>query len=61
MSFLQLSVSYCADWEFCETSDPRSRPTFQELLGKFEDILRQQTMQFQAARAAAGDNTQKEL
>ncbi|KAF2289059.1 hypothetical protein GH714_025540 [Hevea brasiliensis] len=46
---------------FAETSDPQCRPTFQELLEKLRDMQRQYTIQFQAARSAAGDNTQKEL
>ncbi|CBI22876.3 unnamed protein product, partial [Vitis vinifera] len=57
----EVDLRWASIIESCWHSDPRSRPTFQELLGKFKDILRQQTMQFQAARAAAGDNTQKEL
>ncbi|KAM1195035.1 hypothetical protein ACFX2I_021674 [Malus domestica] len=47
--------------ESCWQSDAASRPTFQELLEKLRDLQRQYTLQFQAARAAAGDNTPKEL
>ncbi|KAL9389294.1 hypothetical protein Peur_017899 [Populus x canadensis] len=45
----------------CWHSDPQCRPTFQELLEKLRDLQRQYAIQFQAARSAAGDNTQKEL
>lgn len=44
-----------------ETSDPASRPPFQELLEKLRELQRHYNLQFQAARSAAGDNTQKEL
>ncbi|XP_065863817.1 serine/threonine-protein kinase 1-like [Euphorbia lathyris] len=47
--------------ESCWCSDPQSRPTFQELLEKLRDLQRQYTIQFQAARSAAGDATQKEV
>lgn len=46
---------------YVETSDPQRRPTFQELLEKLRDMQRKYTIQFQAARSAAGDNTQREL
>ncbi|PQQ20387.1 myosin light chain kinase smooth muscle [Prunus yedoensis var. nudiflora] len=47
--------------ESCWQSDAASRPTFQELLEKLRDMQRQYALQFQAARSAAGDSTQKEL
>ncbi|KAF2312733.1 hypothetical protein GH714_039800 [Hevea brasiliensis] len=47
--------------ESCWHSDPQCRPTFQELLEKLKDMQRQCNIQIQAARSAAGDNTQKEL
>ncbi|KAJ6902787.1 serine/threonine-protein kinase pakF-like [Populus alba x Populus x berolinensis] len=47
--------------ESCWHSDPRCRPTFQELLEKLRDLQRQYAIQVQAARSATGDNTQKEL
>ncbi|WCJ23309.1 protein kinase family protein [Euphorbia peplus] len=47
--------------ESCWHSDPQSRPTFHELLDKFRDLQRQYTIQFQAARSAAGDAAQKEV
>ncbi|OAY56135.1 serine/threonine-protein kinase EDR1 isoform X2 [Manihot esculenta] len=47
--------------ESCWHSDPQCRPTFQELLEKLRDMQRQYAIQFQAARSAAGDNTQREL
>ncbi|KAL6193635.1 hypothetical protein ACLB2K_034719 [Fragaria x ananassa] len=46
--------------ESCWHSDPALRPTFQELLEKLRDLQRQYALQFQAARSAAGDSTQKE-
>ncbi|KAL9402003.1 hypothetical protein Peur_005852 [Populus x canadensis] len=46
--------------ESCWHSDPRCRPTFQELLEKLRDLQRQYAIQVQAARSATGDNTQKE-
>ncbi|KAK9665143.1 hypothetical protein RND81_14G093200 [Saponaria officinalis] len=47
--------------ESCWNSEPQSRPTFQELLEKLKDMQRQYTIQFQAARAASADNSQKEV
>ncbi|KDP27910.1 hypothetical protein JCGZ_18990 [Jatropha curcas] len=47
--------------ESCWHSNPQCRPSFQELLEKLRDLQRQYAIQFQAARSAAGDNTQKEL
>ncbi|KAH9614024.1 hypothetical protein KSS87_007347 [Heliosperma pusillum] len=47
--------------ESCWLSEPQSRPTFRELLEKLKDMQRQYTIQFQAARAASADNTQKEV
>ncbi|XP_059632809.1 uncharacterized protein LOC132275359 [Cornus florida] len=47
--------------ESCWNSEPQCRPTFQELLEKLKDLQRQYTIQFQAARFATGDSSQKEL
>ncbi|KAL5541977.1 hypothetical protein UlMin_009687 [Ulmus minor] len=47
--------------ESCWQTEPSLRPSFQELLDKLRDLQRQCTLQFQAARSAAGDNTQKEV
>ncbi|KAG8370526.1 hypothetical protein BUALT_Bualt14G0126000 [Buddleja alternifolia] len=46
--------------ESCWHSEPKSRPSFQELMEKLKDLHRQYAIQFQAGRAAAGDATQKE-
>ncbi|KAG5240270.1 serine/threonine-protein kinase pakF [Salix suchowensis] len=46
--------------ESCWHSDSRCRPTFQELLEKLRDLLRQYAIQVQAARSVTGDSTQKE-
>lgn len=43
--------------ESCFHSEPKSRPTFQELLEKLKDLLRQHVAQSQAARSNAGDGT----
>lgn len=45
---------------FSKTSDPQSRPSFQELLDRLRDLQRQYTIQFQQARNTAGDGSQKE-
>ncbi|XP_059646278.1 uncharacterized protein LOC132291639 [Cornus florida] len=45
----------------CWQSEPRCRPTFQELLEKFKDLQRQCSFQYQASRTAPGDSSQKEL
>uniref|UniRef100_A0A5B7AWS8 non-specific serine/threonine protein kinase n=1 Tax=Davidia involucrata TaxID=16924 RepID=A0A5B7AWS8_DAVIN len=46
--------------ESCWHNEPQCRPTFQELLEKLKDMQRQYTLQFQAARSATGDSSQKE-
>ncbi|KAI4334977.1 hypothetical protein L6164_013668 [Bauhinia variegata] len=46
--------------ESCWHSDPACRPTFQQLLERLRDLQRRYLTQFQAARAAGGENTQKE-
>ncbi|WOH07382.1 hypothetical protein DCAR_0726812 [Daucus carota subsp. sativus] len=43
--------------ESCWHSEPRSRPSFQELLEKLKDLLRQHVAQSQAARSNAGDGS----
>ncbi|CAI9776196.1 unnamed protein product [Fraxinus pennsylvanica] len=43
--------------ESCWHSEPQRRPTFQELVERLKDMLRQ----FQAGRAIAGDGSQNEL
>lgn len=43
-----------------KTREPQHRPTFQELLDRLKDLLKQYMIQFQAARSATGD-VQKEL
>ncbi|KAK2448531.1 PAS domain-containing protein tyrosine kinase family protein [Trifolium repens] len=45
--------------ESCWHTDPASRPTFQELLERLKELQRRYTIQFQAARSAVGENTQK--
>ncbi|GFQ05189.1 serine/threonine-protein kinase edr1 [Phtheirospermum japonicum] len=47
--------------ESCCHSEPQSRPSFQELVEKLKDMQRQNTIQVQAARAAAAEAGQKEL
>uniref|UniRef100_A0A5B7AT19 non-specific serine/threonine protein kinase n=1 Tax=Davidia involucrata TaxID=16924 RepID=A0A5B7AT19_DAVIN len=47
--------------ESCWHGEPQCRPTFQELLEKLKDMQRQYAIQFQAARSATGDSSQKEL
>ncbi|KAK6913682.1 Serine-threonine/tyrosine-protein kinase, catalytic domain [Dillenia turbinata] len=47
--------------ESCWHNDPQCRPSFQELLDRLKDLQRQYTIQFQAARSASGDNSQREL
>ncbi|XP_030474633.1 uncharacterized protein LOC115692019 isoform X2 [Syzygium oleosum] len=46
--------------ESCWHSDPKCRPTFQELLERLKDLQRQNVLQFQASRSAARDSTQRE-
>ncbi|CAN4094973.1 unnamed protein product [Withania somnifera] len=47
--------------ESCWLSDPQCRPSFQELVEKLKDLLRQHVIQAQAARSStAGDSSQKE-
>ncbi|KAK7329567.1 hypothetical protein VNO77_23737 [Canavalia gladiata] len=47
--------------ENCWHSDPACRPTFQELLERLRDLHRQCAIQFQAARSAVEEGTQKEF
>ncbi|KAK6930286.1 PAS fold [Dillenia turbinata] len=47
--------------ESCWHNDPQCRPSFQELLDRLKDLQRQYTIQFQAARSASGDNSQREI
>ncbi|KAG8499552.1 hypothetical protein CXB51_006151 [Gossypium anomalum] len=49
----------CETITFSETSDPRSRPTFLELMDKLRELQRRCTIQFQQARNSAGDGSQK--
>lgn len=46
--------------ESCWHSDPKCRPTFQELVERLKEMQRQYAIQFQAARAAAVDTSHKE-
>ncbi|KAL3508172.1 hypothetical protein ACH5RR_033554 [Cinchona calisaya] len=46
--------------ESCWHSEPRSRPSSQDLVERFRDLQRKYAIQFQASRAAAGDSSQKE-
>ncbi|KAJ4850352.1 hypothetical protein Tsubulata_035985 [Turnera subulata] len=46
--------------ESCWHSDPKSRPTFQELVERLRDMQRQYAIQLQAARSASADGAQKE-
>ncbi|XP_028760145.1 probable serine/threonine-protein kinase DDB_G0282963 isoform X1 [Neltuma alba] len=46
--------------ESCWHSDPACRPTFQELLERLRELQRRYALQFQAARSAGVENTQKE-
>jgi hypothetical protein len=41
------------------TSDPTCRPTFPELLEKLKELQKQYVIQFQAARSAGGESTQR--
>ncbi|KAJ4807703.1 protein kinase family protein [Rhynchospora pubera] len=43
----------------CWESEPQSRPSFQELVEKLRDLLRQYTMQHQLHRSTSGDATEK--
>ncbi|XP_017633884.1 uncharacterized protein LOC108476245 isoform X1 [Gossypium arboreum] len=45
--------------ESCWLSDPRSRPTFLELMDKLRELQRRCTIQFQQARNSTGDGSQK--
>ncbi|XP_043711261.1 uncharacterized protein LOC122660143 [Telopea speciosissima] len=47
--------------ESCCHSDPRCRPTFQDLLERLKDLQRQYSIQSQLNRAKPGDTTQKVL
>ncbi|XP_011100756.1 probable serine/threonine-protein kinase DDB_G0282963 isoform X1 [Sesamum indicum] len=47
--------------ESCWHSEPRRRPSFQELVEKLKDLQRQYAIQYQAGRAVAGDASHKEL
>ncbi|RDX68512.1 putative serine/threonine-protein kinase SIS8, partial [Mucuna pruriens] len=47
--------------ENCWHSDPACRPTFQELVERLRELQRRYTIQFQAARSAVEEGTQKEL
>lgn len=42
-------------------SEPRARPSFQELVDKLKEMQRQCAIQHQAERASAGDSAQKEV
>ncbi|KAJ3681352.1 hypothetical protein LUZ60_015841 [Juncus effusus] len=43
----------------CWDSEPQKRPSFQELVEKMRDLLRQHTMQHQLQRSTSGDPTEK--
>ncbi|CAI9118963.1 OLC1v1020600C4 [Oldenlandia corymbosa var. corymbosa] len=45
--------------ESCWRSEPRSRPSFQELVDKLRDMQRQYALQFQATRATTAPNRSK--
>ncbi|KAI9122931.1 hypothetical protein K1719_005820 [Acacia pycnantha] len=47
--------------ESCWHSDPACRPTLQELLERLRELHRRYALQFQAARTAGAENTQKEF
>ncbi|KAL0376350.1 UNVERIFIED_CONTAM: putative serine/threonine-protein kinase SIS8 [Sesamum calycinum] len=47
--------------ESCWHSEPRCRPSFQELVDKLKELQRQYAIQYQAGRAVAGDASHKEL
>ncbi|KAL0457502.1 UNVERIFIED_CONTAM: putative serine/threonine-protein kinase SIS8 [Sesamum latifolium] len=47
--------------ESCWHSEPRCRPSFQELVEKLKELQRQYAIQYQAGRAVAGDASHKEL
>ncbi|KAJ4968174.1 hypothetical protein NE237_014875 [Protea cynaroides] len=53
-----LDVQWTSIIESCWHSDPRCRPTFQELLEKLKDLQKQYTIQSQLNRATTGDATQ---
>ncbi|KAJ1395280.1 Serine-threonine/tyrosine-protein kinase, catalytic domain [Sesbania bispinosa] len=46
--------------ESCWHSDPTLRPTFRELLERLRELQKRYAIQFQAARSAGGESTQKE-
>ncbi|XP_061345911.1 probable serine/threonine-protein kinase SIS8 isoform X2 [Gastrolobium bilobum] len=46
--------------ESCWHSDPACRPTFQELMERLRELQRRYAIQFQVARSAGGEGTQKE-
>ncbi|KAH6808604.1 PAS domain-containing protein tyrosine kinase family protein [Perilla frutescens var. frutescens] len=46
--------------ESCWNSEPRSRPSFLELVDKLKDMQRRSAIQHQAERAGAGEASQKE-
>ncbi|KAJ6429618.1 hypothetical protein OIU84_021093 [Salix udensis] len=60
LNSMQVIGAWASIIESCWHSDPRCRPTFQELLEKLRDLQRQYAIQVQAARSATGDSTQKE-
>lgn len=45
--------------EICWHSDPTCRPTFLELLERLRELQKKYVIQFQAARSASGENTQR--
>ncbi|KAL2603832.1 hypothetical protein AAZV13_09G033400 [Glycine max] len=47
--------------ESCWHSDPACRPAFQELLERLKELQRRYTIEFQAARSAVEEGTQKEF
>ncbi|KAK5794599.1 uncharacterized protein LOC108489739 isoform X1 [Gossypium arboreum] len=49
----ELDPRWASIIEICWNSDPKSRPTFQELLNKLRDLQRQYTLQLQQARNSA--------
>ncbi|XP_039071324.1 serine/threonine-protein kinase pakF-like isoform X2 [Hibiscus syriacus] len=55
----ELDPRWASIIESCWLSDPKSRPTFRELLDKLRDLQRQGTNQFQQARYSSGGDSQK--
>ncbi|TYH50660.1 hypothetical protein ES332_D10G221600v1 [Gossypium tomentosum] len=49
----ELDPRWASIIKICWNSDPKSRPTFQELLNKLRDLQRQYTLQLQQARNSA--------